>query len=46
MPELAGVDAQRLPLWRGVVRGLCSAVDHDAPETDACRKQVEAHRDR
>jgi transcriptional regulator with XRE-family HTH domain len=42
MPELAGVDAQRLPLWRGVVRGLCSAVDHDAPNTDACRKQVEA----
>jgi hypothetical protein len=42
MPELAGLDAQRLPLWRGVMRGLCSIVDHDAPETDECRKQVEA----
>jgi hypothetical protein len=42
MPELAGLAAQRLPLWRSVVRGLCSIVDHYAPGTDECRNQVEA----
>ena len=42
MPELAGVDPQRLPLYRSVVRQLASIVDHQAPESDECRKQVEA----
>jgi transcriptional regulator with XRE-family HTH domain len=42
MPELAEVAAQRLGLWRGVVRGLCAIVDQSAPETDGRRKQVEA----
>jgi transcriptional regulator with XRE-family HTH domain len=42
MPELAGVGAQRLGLWRGAVRGLCAIVDQSAPETDECRNQVEA----
>jgi len=42
MPELAGLAAQRLGLWRGAARGLCAIVDHSAPETDECRKQVEA----
>jgi len=41
MPELAELDARRLPLWRSVVRQLCSIVDHCAPDSDACRKQVE-----
>ena len=42
LPELAAVSAQRLGLWRAVMRELCSIVDHCAPESDACRKQVEA----
>jgi transcriptional regulator with XRE-family HTH domain len=42
MPELAGLDPKRLLLWRSVVRQLCSAVDHQAPESDVCRWQVEA----
>jgi hypothetical protein len=42
MPELAAVPAQRLPLWRSVVRQLCSAVDHHAPESEECRREVEA----
>ena len=42
MPELAGLDPKRLLLWRSVVRQLCSAVDHQAPESDECKRQVEA----
>ena len=42
MPELAGLDPKRVPLYQSVVRGLCSIVDHQAPESDECRKQVEA----
>jgi len=42
MPELAAVDARRLPLWRSAARQLCSIVDHCAPGTEACRSQVEA----
>jgi transcriptional regulator with XRE-family HTH domain len=42
MPELAGFDSKRLMLWRSVVRQLASIVDHQAPESDECRKQVEA----
>jgi transcriptional regulator with XRE-family HTH domain len=42
MPELAGLDSKRLLLWRSVVRQLCSAVDHQAPESDECKRQVEA----
>jgi transcriptional regulator with XRE-family HTH domain len=42
MPELAEVGEQRLGLWRSVVRGLCSVVDHDAPDSDECWRQVEA----
>lgn len=41
LPELVRLDAQRLPLWRSVVRGLCSIVDHNAPGTEECREQVE-----
>jgi hypothetical protein len=42
MPELSGVLEQRLPLWRSAVRQLCTIVDHHAPESDECKKQVEA----
>jgi len=42
LPELAGLDPKRLLLWRSVVRQLCSFVDHDAPESDECKRQVEA----
>jgi len=42
IPELAGVDPKRLLLYQGVVRQLCSIVDHQAPESDACRRQAEA----
>jgi transcriptional regulator with XRE-family HTH domain len=42
MPELSGVPEQRLPLWRSVVRQICAIVDHDAPESDECKRQVEA----
>jgi transcriptional regulator with XRE-family HTH domain len=42
MPELAGLDPRRMPLYLSVVRGLCSIVDHQAPESDECRRQVEA----
>ena len=42
LPELAGIDPQRLLLYQSVVRQLCSIVDHFAPESDDCRKQVEA----
>jgi len=42
MPELAGVDSQRVSLHRSVIRQLCTIVDHHAPESDECRRQVEA----
>jgi transcriptional regulator with XRE-family HTH domain len=42
LPELAGLDPRRVPLYQSVVRGLCSIVDHQAPESDECRRQVEA----
>jgi len=42
LPELAGIDPQRLPLYQSVVRQLCSILDHFAPESNECRKQVEA----
>jgi hypothetical protein len=42
MPELAGLDPRRTPLYQSVVRWLCSIVDHQPPESDACRRQVEA----
>jgi transcriptional regulator with XRE-family HTH domain len=42
MPELAGLDPRRMPLYLSVVRGLCSIVDHQTPESDECRRQVEA----
>ncbi len=42
MPELAGLDPRRMPLYQGVVRGLCSIVDHCEPGSDECRRQVEA----
>ncbi|MCX6844029.1 MAG: helix-turn-helix transcriptional regulator [candidate division WOR-3 bacterium] len=42
LPELAGLDPRRLQLWRSLVRQLCSAVDHHAPESDECKRQVEA----
>jgi hypothetical protein len=42
MSELSGVPEQRLPLWRSVVRQFCTIVDHHAPESDECRRQVEA----
>jgi transcriptional regulator with XRE-family HTH domain len=41
MPELTQVSPQRIGLWRTAVRELSSIVDHCAPETDECRKQVE-----
>lgn len=40
-PELAGIRPKSLPLWRSVVRELCSIVDHHAPESEECRQQVE-----
>jgi len=42
LPELAGLDPRRVLLYLSVVRGLCSIVDHQAPESDECRRQVEA----
>jgi len=42
MPELAGLDPRRVLLYLSVVRGLCSIVDHQSPESDQCRRQVEA----
>ena len=42
MPELAAKGAQRIGLWRAAVRGLCSIVDHHAPDTADCRREVEA----
>ncbi|MCX6841573.1 MAG: helix-turn-helix transcriptional regulator [candidate division WOR-3 bacterium] len=42
IPELVGVGEQQTGLWRSVVRGLCSVVEHCAPETDECQNQVEA----
>jgi hypothetical protein len=42
LPELAGLDPRRVPLYQSVVRGLCSIVDHESPESDECRRQVEA----
>ena len=41
-PELSGIQPHRLALWQSLVRQLCSIVDHVAPESDECRKQVEA----
>jgi len=42
MPELSGVPEQRLPLWRSAVRQFCTIVDHDAPESVECKRQIEA----
>jgi transcriptional regulator with XRE-family HTH domain len=42
MPELAAKGLQRIGLWRAAVRGLCSIVDHHAPDTADCRREVEA----
>jgi transcriptional regulator with XRE-family HTH domain len=42
VPELVAVDPQRLSLYRSVVRQVCSIVDHQAPESAECRRQVEA----
>ena len=41
-PELSGIQPQRIALWQSLVRQLCSIVDHVAPDSDECRKQVEA----
>jgi hypothetical protein len=41
-PELSGIQPQRLMLWQSLVRQLASIVDHVAPESDECRRQVEA----
>jgi transcriptional regulator with XRE-family HTH domain len=41
-PELSGIQSQRLTLWQSLVRQLASIVDHEAPESEECRKQVEA----
>ena len=41
-PELSGIQPQRIALWQSLVRQLCSIVDHAAPESDECRRQVEA----
>jgi transcriptional regulator with XRE-family HTH domain len=41
-PELSGVQPQRIALWQSLVRQLCSIVDHAAPESAECRRQVEA----
>ena len=41
-PELADVNPQRHALWRSAVRQLCSVVDHFAPESGECRREVEA----
>jgi transcriptional regulator with XRE-family HTH domain len=41
-PELSSVQSQRLMLWQSLVRQLASIVDHVAPESDECRKVVEA----
>ncbi len=40
-PELSGIQPQRLTLWQSLVRQLASIVDHVAPGSDECRKQVE-----
>ncbi len=42
LSELSGLDPKRLLLWRSVVRQLCSFVDHHAPESEECRREVEA----
>jgi transcriptional regulator with XRE-family HTH domain len=41
-PELGGIQPQRIALWQSLVRQLCSIVDHVAPESAECRRQVEA----
>jgi transcriptional regulator with XRE-family HTH domain len=41
-PELSGLQPQRVALWQSLVRQLASIVDHAAPESDECRRQVEA----
>jgi hypothetical protein len=41
-PELSGVQPQRLLLWQSLVRQFASIVEHTAPGSDECRKQVEA----
>jgi transcriptional regulator with XRE-family HTH domain len=41
LPELTGVEPRILSLYRSVVRQMCTIVDHAAPESDRCRKQVE-----
>jgi transcriptional regulator with XRE-family HTH domain len=41
-PELSGIQPQRIALWQSLVRQLCSIVDHQVPESDECRRQVDA----
>ena len=41
-PELSGIQPQRIALWQSLVRQLASIVDHAAPESSECRRQVEA----
>jgi transcriptional regulator with XRE-family HTH domain len=41
-PELSGIQPQRIALWQNLVRQLASIVDHAAPESSECRRQVEA----
>jgi transcriptional regulator with XRE-family HTH domain len=41
LPELTGVEPRILSLYRSVVRQMCTIVDHAAPESDHCWKQVE-----
>jgi transcriptional regulator with XRE-family HTH domain len=41
-PELSGIQPQRTALWQSLVRQLASIVDHAAPESSECRRQVEA----
>jgi transcriptional regulator with XRE-family HTH domain len=40
-PELSG-QPQRMALWQSLVRQLASIVDHVAPESAECHRQVEA----
>jgi hypothetical protein len=40
--ELSGIQPQRIALWQSLVRQLASIVDHVAPESSECRRQVEA----
>jgi transcriptional regulator with XRE-family HTH domain len=40
--ELADIPRQRVALWRSFVRQLASIVDHHTPESDECRREIEA----